>query len=171
MPHGNKKARASTKKKGGASRPTQPSSDGSESSPQYTILLYVQTTLDAMEDEEQLLGTNLASLGHYLNQFCISLFNVWGFMPMVEKVVNEASPELKQSRRTDFRSVGPNSWEASDENMKYQAMSHLFAKLLLEPLDQGNTLVASRCAEFMYVFFNSVPRENVMWLTPSKKEG
>jgi hypothetical protein len=124
-----------------------------------------------MEDEEQLLGTNLASLGHYLNQFCISLFNVWGFMPMVEKVVNEASPELKQSRRTDFRSVGPNSWEASDENMKYQAMSHLFAKLLLEPLDQGNTLVASRCAEFMYVFFNSVPRENVMWLTPSKKEG
>jgi hypothetical protein len=136
----------------------------------YKHAVRVNDTLDAMTEDGRLLATNFVSLSYYLNQFYISLLNVWGFMPLVEKFVSEASPETKQGRRTDFRSVGPNSWEASDENMKYQAMSHVFSTLILQPLDAGDELVASRCAEFMETFFNKIPPQRVMWFTPVTEE-
>lgn len=132
-------------------------------SPIYKFAVRMNDTLDAMDDDERLLVTNLISLGYYLNQFYISLINVLGFMPIVEQFVREAPPEVKQGRRTDFRSVRPGSWEASDANMKYQALSYIFAKFVLEPLDRGDELIASRCAEFMEIFFNKIPPQNIMW--------
>jgi hypothetical protein len=142
-------------------RPTK----GQKCAAVYKNAVRVNDTLDAMTEDERLLATNFVSLSYYLNQFYISLLNVLGFMPLVEKFVSEATREEKQGRRTDFRSVRPNSWEASDENMKYQAMSHMFSTLILHRLDAGDEHVASRCAEFMERFFNMIPPEKVIWFT------
>jgi hypothetical protein len=101
------------------------STEGQKCAAVYKHAVRAHDTLLAMNEDKRLLATNFVSLGFYLNQFYISLLNVWGFMPLVEKFVSEAFRETKQGRRTDFRSVGPNSWEASDEIMKYQAMCHV----------------------------------------------
>jgi hypothetical protein len=137
----------------------------------YKHAVRVNDTLDAMTEDQRLLATNFVSLGFYLDQFYINLLNFWGVMPLVEKSVSEGSPETKQGRRTDFRSVGPNSWEASDENMKYIAMSHEFCTSILQPLDAGDEPVASVCAKFMEMFFNNmIPPQNVLWFTPFTEE-
>jgi hypothetical protein len=43
----------------------------------------------SMADESVLLRTNLIGLGHYLNEFCIHLFNKMGWMSLVERKVAE----------------------------------------------------------------------------------
>jgi hypothetical protein len=132
----------------------------------FRLEMSVNDTLEAMDEDERLLGTNLICLGFYLNQFYISLFNVMGWMSLVDAIVSEAPTEMKQGRRTDFRKVGPHSWEASDDNMKYQSMSHIFADRVMGALDEGDFMVAARCAEFMKEYYNHIPPERIMWFTP-----
>lgn len=136
----------------------------------FKFAVRVNDTLDAMADDEELLATNLISLGYHLNELVIGLFNVLRWMPLVEQIVHDTPSDIKQGRRTDFSSVRPNSWAASDSNMKYQCMSHMFADGILGKFDTGDYGVASVCAEFVVSFFRTLKSDTVMWFLPIEKE-
>jgi hypothetical protein len=44
-------------------------------------------------------------------------------------------------------------------------MAHLFAENVMGPIDAGDSVVITRCAAFMTLFFNKIDPESVMWFT------
>jgi hypothetical protein len=121
-------------------------------------------TFSAMSEEQVLLATNLASLGFYMNEFYICLFNEWGWMPMVEQIVRDTTAKMKRDNRMDNDLQYP--WEASDDFRKYLVMSHIFGEKVMAALDAGDTLVASRCADFMVEYFNDLDLGMLLWFSP-----
>jgi hypothetical protein len=117
----------------------------------FSHAVRVNDTLDAMMDDARLLATNLVPISFYLNQFYITLLNTESFKLQVEESVCKVSPEVKQG----------------DDKVVYQAMSRVFADMILHPLDLGDELVASDCAEYMEMYFNGIPLHRVMWFTPT----
>jgi hypothetical protein len=69
----------------------------------------VDGTWDAMQKDEQLLGTNLIALGYYLNQFHLKFFHDWGLTSKVEQLIRHA----------------PLPRQAGDERTKYHVMSEI----------------------------------------------
>jgi hypothetical protein len=96
-------------------------------------------TWHAMQSDAALLGTSLIAYGYYLNQLCLNLLQELGLLPKVEP---------PRDKRVMF------------------CMSAVFAKYILEPLDKGDELVASRCAKSLDKYFKAVSPNDTMWFTP-----
>jgi hypothetical protein len=131
-----------------------------------------------MEQDQILLATNLIAMGYFMNQFFLSLFNVWGWTEPVNQMAHTLMSQRKkqpqrrqqQQQRSSSLVSGTNnvSWKDCEENMKYQCMAHVFGENVMGPIDAGNQLVASRCAEFMTIFFKQIQVDTIMWFTPRR---
>jgi hypothetical protein len=51
----------------------------------------------------------------------------------------------------------------------YKCMSVQFAHKVLGPVDSGDKLVASRCAELMEAFYNGTDPGMDLWFAPKEK--
>jgi hypothetical protein len=122
-------------------------------------------TLDSIEDDEPLLAFNWISLGHYLNDAYVKLFENCGWMSKVDDMIENTSDEVRMGRRMNLRMVrSMNSWLASDENMKYQAFSHFLARLFFDPLDKhGTDIIAVNAVAFMKQYFSNIPLSTLQW--------
>jgi hypothetical protein len=138
-----------------------------------TFTGYVKDTADAMKENERLLGTNIVVLGYYLNQFYLELFHVCGLMPVVEKHAREVQQEKERTKvpEEDANGGNPDSWEESDDCLKYQAMSHVFAITILRRLDNGDPFLTSKCAEYMIAFFHRIAPRDILWFSLEESKG
>jgi hypothetical protein len=96
-------------------------------------------TWNAMQSDVSLLGTSLIAYSYYLNQLCLNLLRELGLLPKVEQA---------RGKQVMF------------------CMSAVFAKYILEPLDKGDELMASRCAKSLDRYFKAVSPDDTMWFTP-----
>jgi hypothetical protein len=122
-------------------------------------------TMVAIEEDEPLLAFNWISLGHYLNDAYVQLFENCGWMSEVDSLIESTSDEIRMGRRMDLRVVkSADSWLASDENLKYHAFSHFLAILFFDPLDKhGTGIAAVNAVAFMKQYFSNIPLSNIQW--------
>lgn len=122
-------------------------------------------TMDAIEEDEQLLAFNWTSIGHFLNDAYVKLMDHCGWMSELGTIIENTSDEVRMGRRMDLRVVkNANSWLASDENMKYQAFAHILARFLFAPLDKNGTdIMAVKVCSFMKEYFSCVPLSKIQW--------
>jgi hypothetical protein len=125
-------------------------------------------TLEAIEDEEQLLAFNWASIGYYLSDAYVKLFDHCGWMTELDDFTENMSSQVRMGRtelrRMDKRVVTADSWLASDESMKYQAFPHVLARFFFDPLDKhGTDIIAVNAAAFMKQYFSGIPLSNIQW--------
>ena len=122
-------------------------------------------TMNAIQDDEQLLAFNWTSIGYYLNDAYVKLINHCGWMSVLDDFIEHTSDEVRMGRRMDLRVVkSADSWLASDENMKYQAFAHVLARFFFDPLDKhGTDIIAVNAAVFMKNYFLHIPLNKIQW--------
>jgi len=82
-------------------------------------------------------------------------------MSKIDTMIENTSDEV----RMDLRVVrSASSWLACDEDMKYQAFSHILARSFFAPLSKnGNDLMAADVAAFTKKYFCSIPLSKINW--------
>lgn len=136
----------------------------------YEQAVRANDTLDAMEDEQDLLALNLTKVGETLNQFIDFLFKVLEWKPIIDKIVREM--DHTGGRRMTGAKYSYTPWE--DENMERQAQAWMFAERILGALDFMDTpwevqsLVRTGAA--LQTFFSRIDPTNVLWYTPLVEE-
>jgi hypothetical protein len=108
---------------------------GNEDSLVYELAVRSNATMDTMESEQRILASNFIVIGAKLNEFVVKLFEVLEWTPQIEQIIAETPNSIKSGRRVNGTSVHPNSWEASDANLRRFIMVTLLAENLLGPMD------------------------------------
>ena len=147
-----------------------------EASVVYELAVRCNATMDTMEDEQRLLASNFIVIGSKLNEFVVKLFDVLKWTSQIDQIIAETPDSIKAGRRANGTSVHPNSWEASDTNLRRFVMVTVLAEQLLGPLDLLPPFDATSdfrpdqslftAAAFM-TYLNQISPKDVLFFTPT----
>ena len=143
----------------------------------YEFAVRSNDTMDSMESEQQMLASNFAAIGSNLNHFFVTLFDVLKWTSQIDQIIAATADSIKAGRRVNGTSVHPQSWEASDTNMRRYNMATLLAEQLLGPLDvvfdeiqfQSRSII-TRTIFFLQFFFEKISPNEVQFFTPTEFE-
>jgi hypothetical protein len=135
--------------------------------------------MDNMENEQRILASNFIVIGAKLNEFVVKLFDVLEWTPHIDHIIATTPNSIKAGRRVNGASVRPNSWLASDSNLRRFSMVTLMAEQLLGPMDVVTSLdelvnfnpdrSLPRTAAFM-TMFKQISPQDVLFFTPVEYE-
>jgi hypothetical protein len=141
----------------------------------YELAVRSNATMDSMENEQRILASNFIVIGSKLNEFVVKLFEVLEWTSQIEQTIAETPNSVKAGRRVNGTSVHPNSWEASDTNLRRFIMVTLLAEQLLGPLDAATSMDEMaytnpdrsifRAAAFM-TYLDQISPKDVLFFTP-----
>jgi hypothetical protein len=134
-------------------------------------------TMNAIQDDEQLLAFNWISLGHFLNDAYMNLFDHCGWMSKVAAMIENTSNEVRMSRRKvhrnrDLAVRSIDYWKESDDLLKYKAFLAILARFLTKldakfDCDKKDTDTALNAAAFMKKHFLHLPLNKIQWFDSS----
>jgi hypothetical protein len=127
-------------------------------------------TLYAIEDDEHLLAFHWTSIGHYLSDAYLKLFNHCGWVTELDAIIESMANEIRKGngtiRRMDHRPL--KSTDLASESMRYKATSNILARFLAtldkEGLDkEGTDIIAENVSDFMKNYFLHLPLSKIQW--------
>jgi hypothetical protein len=134
-------------------------------------------TLYAIEDDEPLLAFHWTSIGYYLNDAYVKLFDQGGLLSGMNTSIEDTLDQVRMGRgkvrrNRDLAVSSADSWIESDEILKYQAFSHIlavfFAKLDAKLDKAGAGIMAVTAAVFMKNYFLHLQVNKIQWFDSSE---
>jgi hypothetical protein len=128
----------------------------------------LSNTINAIEADKQLIAFNWATIGYYLNDAYLKLFEHLGLMTELDAFIEQMASDVRTGR-TEIRKMNnrvvksADSWLVSQENLKYQAMAQILARLFATLDKEGTVIMAVNVAIFMKNYFSHFPLNKIQW--------